>query len=82
MIFLPISMSDLATRNRSFFPPERMRSTALQGTATGGEVSPGSLAAPREPASSQTFAKHPPFAEHLHSVPAWCYRQGPFLFCV
>lgn len=33
MIFFAISMSDLATRNRSFFPPERMRSTALQRAA-------------------------------------------------
>lgn len=55
-------MSDLATRNRSFFPPERMRSTALQGAATGREVSSGSLrlAALQEPAKSWTFTKHPP----------------------
>lgn len=64
MIFLAISMSDLATRNRSFFPPERMRSTALQGAATGTEVSSG-LAAPQEPAKSWTFTKYPPFANHL-----------------
>lgn len=64
MIFLATSMSDLATRNRSFFPPERMRSTALQGAATGSEVSSG-LAAPQDPAKSWTFTKYPRFAHHL-----------------
>lgn len=57
MTFFAISMSDLATRNRSFFPPERMRSTALQRAARRDERwfpgGPATGQQPPEPAGSR-----------------------------
>lgn len=76
-------MSDLATRNRSFFPPERIRSTALQGAATGTRVSSGSLGSLPSHGHSQNTPTF--FANHLSLLrvasrgwfsPAWSFVEG------
>lgn len=74
-IFLAVSTSDLATRNRIFLPPCRIRSTALKPRGGDGAEEPAAAMASASPRlrMQDWLAGAPP---HTHALPVLCYRPG------